>query len=79
MPCTDGGVPYPDFTERDLREVTAMLCQVIDVARKAGWLNELIDGFDGRKAGVSRTKLKQWIEAHETADVKRAARNNWGA
>jgi hypothetical protein len=58
MPCTDGGVPYPDYAQRDLNELTDIIC-------------EQLTKWDGKVRLT--TRLEHWWIAHQKLDSDRLA------
>lgn len=60
MPCTDGGVPYPDYTQQRLDKATRLLCELCDQLENGNFT-----GFSG--------EMSEWWRKHQKADAKRKA------
>ena len=71
MPCTDGGVPYPESRLEILTTLTPqMLCAVLS-AMSADEGRALLDKVDWKEAGVSRNRLEEWWRLHQQHDQAR--------
>lgn len=75
MPCTDGGVPYPDHTaeKRDahIRKIEAMLCALAAAVSKSESSFEIIASIDWNEAGVTAKDVADWLRDHRKIDRKR--------
>ncbi len=85
MPCTDGGVPYPNYAEesarKELRLVEATLCALMttlesaaaDVFQDVAFKSPL-DLIDFKEAGVKRVDVENWWKHHKAIDGERRKR-----
>lgn len=76
MPCTDGGVPYPDHSaeRRDvhIRKIEAMLCALASAVSKSEHSFEIIASIDWNEAGISANDVAEWLKDHRQRDHKRS-------
>jgi len=82
MPCTDGGVPYPEDIreQREQRMVKAALCAVLTQLETQHATNDqngcefVLANINYREAGFKRKELETWWNKHKAEDVARRVR-----
>lgn len=73
MPCTDGGVPYPEPTEQEInargelshRQLEALLCGILTV------YPSLLNWVDWSEVGFAESVAEKWWKLHQAKDAKR--------
>lgn len=73
MPCADLGVPTPG-TSQSPSKSTAMLCALFSVDE--GVILSLVERINEEEAGVSRTEIHEWWNAHKQSDSERRLRES---
>lgn len=73
MPCTDGGVPYPEDREeaKELETIRVSLCGIMKYLEDTEQLESVIEGVDWRECGISRKRLTAWWHQHKVEDETR--------